>query len=197
MEPFVAKVIYVVGCWFANFAIRVPHIRARKGRHFRSNRNSTADMALLVAAGAGGFVVPLVYVFTPLLAFADYSPPLWCSVLGVALLVAGDWAFWRAHRDLGVNWSPTLEIRDPHTLVTAGIYRRVRHPMYSSLWLLVIAQALILPNYVAGFSGVLPFALLYLVRARKKERMMAGEFGEEYARYCERTGRLIPRLPSR
>jgi len=194
MEPFVAKAVYLVGYWLANFAIRVPHIRARNRQSIRTNRKTVADSGLFLAVGFGGFVVPLLYVFSPLLSFADYTLPLWCGIAGTALLLVGDWLFWRAHKDLGANWSPTLEIRQAHTLVTEGIYRRIRHPMYSSLWLLVIAQALILPNYIAGFSGLLPFALLYFVRVRREERMMAEEFGTDYKDYCQSTGRLFPKF---
>jgi protein-S-isoprenylcysteine O-methyltransferase Ste14 len=184
MEPFVAKGVYLVGYWLANFAIRAPYIRARHRQTIRSNR-------------IGGFGVPLIYVFSPLLSFADYTLPLWSGAFGIALLLVGNWVFWRAHKDLGANWSPTLEIRQSHALVTHGIYDRIRHPMYLSIWLLVVAQAMILPNYVAGFSGLVSFAALYFFRVPHEERMMAGEFGEEYAVYCQRTGRLVPRLKAR
>jgi protein-S-isoprenylcysteine O-methyltransferase Ste14 len=110
------------------------------------------------------------------------------------LLALGDWVFWKSHQDLGRNWSPRLEIRESHRLVTEGIYRRIRHPMYLSIWLLVIAQAMILPNYVAGFSGLVPFALLYFLRVGKEEKMMGEEFGGEYEQYLRKTGRLVPKL---
>lgn len=57
-----------------------------------------------------------------------------------------------------------------------------------------VHRRMIIPNYVAGFSGILPFAAFYCLRVRKEERMMAEEFGEEYSHYCQRTCRLIPRL---
>jgi len=79
-------------------------------------------------------------------------------------------------------------------LVTHGIYRRIRHPMYLSIWLLVIAQAMILPNYIAGFSGVVPFALLYFLRVPKEERMMREEFGKAYDEYLLVTGRILPKF---
>jgi protein-S-isoprenylcysteine O-methyltransferase Ste14 len=113
---------------------------------------------------------------------------------GTVILVLGDWVFWKSHKDLAGNWSPTLQIREHHTLVTHGIYRRVRHPMYLSLWLLVVAQALILPNYVAGFSGLLPFGILYFLRVGNEEKMMAEYFGAEYEQYMKRTGRLLPKF---
>ena len=87
-----------------------------------------------------------------------------------------------------------MEIRQDHKLVTNGIYQRIRHPMYLSLWLLVIAQAMILPNYAAGFTGLLSFAILYFQRVGREERMMLKEFGADYERYVQMTGRLIPKL---
>jgi protein-S-isoprenylcysteine O-methyltransferase Ste14 len=194
MDPLVAKIIYVVGYWIANFAIRAPHIKVHQRAPIRSNRNTRMDTSLFLAVGVGGFLVPLLYVFTPVLAFADYPIPLWVGITGVALLVLGDWVFWKSHRDLGRNWSPKLEMREGHRLVTEGIYRRIRHPMYLSIWLLVIAQAMLLPNYVAGFSGLVPFALLYFLRVGKEEKMMGEEFGGEYEQYLRKTGRLVPKL---
>ena len=194
MEPLVAKIIYMIGYWAANFVIRAPYIKAHQRLAIRSNRKTRADTGLFLGVGVGGFFLPLLYVFTPVLSFADYSSPLWVGLTGVVVLLVGNWVFWRSHRDLGTNWSPTLEIREKHTLVTHGIYRRIRHPMYLSIWLLVIAQAMILPNYVAGFSGVIPFALLYFLRVPREERMMREEFGESYDEYRSGTGRILPKL---
>ncbi|MEW6306574.1 MAG: protein-S-isoprenylcysteine O-methyltransferase [Verrucomicrobiota bacterium] len=194
MEPLAAKIIYFVGYWLANFVIRAPYIKSHQRVPIRSKLKDRVDHALFLAVGVGGFLIPLLYVFTPLLSFADYSLPLWVGVTATVLLLAGDWLFWRAHKDLGTNWSPTLEIRDQHRLVTQGIYAHIRHPMYSSIWLLVLAQAMILPNYLAGFTGLIPFALLYFLRVGKEEQMMLAEFGAEYEQYLQRTGRLLPKF---
>jgi protein-S-isoprenylcysteine O-methyltransferase Ste14 len=107
--------------------------------------------------------------------------------------VVAIWLFWRSHADLGLNWSMTLEMRKDHELVTRGVYRRVRHPMYAAIFLFAIAQGLVLQNWLAGWGGFVSFALLYLVRAPREEKMMSEFFGEEYGRYVRRTGRLWPR----
>ena len=57
-----------------------------------------------------------------------------------------------------------------------------------------VAQALLLPNWVAGFSGVVGFGCLYFVRVGREEAMMLAMFGEEYRAYMQRTSRIIPRL---
>ena len=197
MEPLVAKIIYMIGYWAANFVIRAPYIKAHQRLPIRANRKTRGDTGLFLAVGVGGFFLPLIYVFTPVLSFADYTSPLWVGLTGVVVLLLGNWVFWKSHKDLGTNWSPTLEIREKHTLVTHGIYRRIRHPMYLSIWLLVIAQAMILPNYIAGFSGLAPFAFLYFLRVPKEERMMRDEFGESYDEYSLGSGRILPKLRSR
>lgn len=197
MNPLLAKIIFVFGYVVANFVIRTPYIKAHQRLPIRSNRKTRLDTSLFVAVGVFGFFMPLIYVFTPLFSFADYSIPLWVGVTGIVILAFGDWVFWKSHRDLGGNWSPTLEIRQDHKLVTQGIYRRIRHPMYLSIWLLVFAQAMILPNYVAGFAGLVPFGILYFQRVGKEERMMQEEFGDAYLEYMQRSGRLFPKLRTR
>jgi protein-S-isoprenylcysteine O-methyltransferase Ste14 len=194
MDPLAAKLIYVVGYWIAVFVIRAPYVKTHRRVAIRANSRTRMDTFLFLAVSAGSSVIVLVYVFSSLVAFADYHIPLWVGVPGVIVLVAGDLIFWKAHRDLGANWSPTLEIREGHKLVAAGIYRRIRHPMYLSIWLLVVAQAMILPNYVAGFSGLIPFALLYFTRVGREERMMAETFGSDYEEHRRNTGRLFPKL---
>jgi len=194
MDPLVAKIVFVFGFVVANFAIRARYIKAHQRLPIRSNRNTRLDTSLFLAVGVFGFFMPLLYVFTPLFSFADYSIPRWVGVTGIGILVLGNCVFWKSHKDLGGNWSPTLDIRQDHKLVSQGIYQRIRHPMYLSLWLLVIAQAMILPNYVAGFAGLLPFGILYFQRVAREEKMMVEEFGSEYERYLAKTGRLFPKL---
>jgi len=106
--------------------------------------------------------------------------------------VIGLWLFYRSHADLGTNWSITLEVREQHRLVTQGVYRHIRHPMYLALALYSLGQALVIPNWVAGPSNLVAFAILLALRVHAEERMMFREFGDEYASYSARTKRLIP-----
>ena len=137
-------------------------------------------------------LLPLYYVLTDQPRFANYPfvPALgWAgaAVFGLAL-----WLFHRTHRELGRNWSVTLEIRERHALVTTGIYSRLRHPMYSAFWLWAVAQALLLPNWIAGPAGLVGFGTLFFFRIGREERLMAETFGDEYRRYVERTDRVVP-----
>jgi protein-S-isoprenylcysteine O-methyltransferase Ste14 len=83
-------------------------------------------------------------------------------------------------------------VRESHRLITEGIYRHVRHPMYTALFLYSIGQALVIPNWFAGPSNLLAFVILFAFRIGAEERMMLDAFGDEYAAYMSKTKRLIP-----
>jgi protein-S-isoprenylcysteine O-methyltransferase Ste14 len=139
-------------------------------------------------------ILPLVAIFTPFLSFADYPLHPAAFAIGVVVLCSGIWLFYRSHADLGKNWSISLEIREDHQLVTSGVYRLIRHPMYTAIFLQAFAQALLLSNWVAGPSCLLAFLLMFVLRVDGEEQMMQKTFGEAYTGYTHRTNRLIPHL---
>jgi protein-S-isoprenylcysteine O-methyltransferase Ste14 len=191
MTPLVAKVIWCLGVvgWFV---IRYPHQRrARRTPKLRTSDRGR-ELALMTVSAAGLGVVPAVYVLANAPAFADYTFRPWQAWLGAAVFAAALWLFYRTHKDLGRNWSVTLEVRERHTLVTSGVYGRVRHPMYSAFWLWAMAQALLLPNWIAGPAGLVGFGTLFFLRVGREEALMIETFGDEYRRYMARTARILP-----
>jgi len=174
-------------------------IRHLFGRRTKNNQKALSrvdatDWTLLVIVMAGSLLLPVLYLVTPWFAFADYRLPHIVPWSGLVLMVASLWLFWRAHADLGKNWSVTLELRQGHELITQGVYHWIRHPMYASTWLWCLAQGLMLQNWLAGWSALGTFALLYFVRVPREEQMMCEFFGQDYRDYMEETGRLFPRL---
>lgn len=174
-------------------AVRGHYERRARGQRVVVQHRDGREVALLVVTFAGCLVLPVLHLATPWLAFADYAPPAFLPWLGVPVLVAALWLFWRAHHDLGANWSATLEIHDGHHLVTHGVYRRIRHPMYAAIWLFSLAQGLLLGNWFAGWSAVVGFGLLYCLRIEREERMLLAQFGDSFRRHQAATGRLWPR----
>ena len=142
----------------------------------------------------GGFFIPIIYAATDWLDFANYRLPHRAGWLGVLLIAGAIYVFWRAHADLGLNWSPTLEIREKHELIRKGIYGVIRHPMYASQWLLAIAQPLLLQNWIAGFLNLLVFIPFYLLRVKAEEQMMIDSFGTQYQEYIKTTGGVLPKM---
>jgi protein-S-isoprenylcysteine O-methyltransferase Ste14 len=185
------KALYFLGV-LAEIAIRLPHERRRRRTRIAVGRVTTSERSLVGLVFVGLFFVPAAYALTAWPDGANYRlSPEARERAGVAAV----WLFWRSHADLGRNWSPSLQLREEHGLVTEGVYRHVRHPMYASEWLWGVAQALLLQNWVAGWAGLVLFTPLYVLRVPREERMMLDRFGEEYRSYMDRTGRVVPRLP--
>ena len=90
------------------------------------------------------------------------------------VFAASLWLFYRVHKELGRNWSDSLEVREQHRLVTDGLYRYVRHPMYTAFFMWALAQALLLPNWIAGPAGLVGFGMLFLFRVGREEADDAG-----------------------
>jgi protein-S-isoprenylcysteine O-methyltransferase Ste14 len=165
--------------------------RSRREKILRSARGPR-ETALLLVSLTGLGILPLIYIGTAIPHFADYAFRPAQAWLGLLFAIAALVMFQLTHRALGRNWSISLDVREDHQLITDGIYRKIRHPMYSAFWLWAVAQALLLPNWVAGFAGLIGFGTLFFGRVAREERMMLETFGDGYREYMARTGRVIP-----
>lgn len=187
--------------WFAAllvmFAIRTPHSLANHKNVIIDERNDRIETLVLAGMFLAMMVLPLLYLATPILDFANYGFPIWASAIGALFQLPFLWLFWRSHSDLGRNWSPGLEVRDGHRLITQGIYAYVRHPMYAAMWISVFTQPLLLHNWIAGVLIIPAFIAMWIFRIPKEEAMMCKQFGEQYKDYQTRTGRVIPQFFSR
>jgi protein-S-isoprenylcysteine O-methyltransferase Ste14 len=184
--------------WFAGlvawYVIRYPFERRAKKVGVTKSLFGWRESGLLSLAFVGLWMVPAIYALTGFPAALDSPLIPAIAVLGVVTLCGALLLFYRSHADLGRNWSISLEIRNEHRLVTTGIYRLIRHPMYSSFFLLAVAQLMLLPNWFAGTTGLIGVGMLYAFRIRQEERMMTERFGAQYRDYMAHTARLIPWL---
>jgi protein-S-isoprenylcysteine O-methyltransferase Ste14 len=191
MTATVAKLLWLAGIvgWFV---IRYPFQQRAARLGVVRSTGGTSDRIALGIAATGQFFLPLFYVVTGQPAFADYGLHPVQGWLGFAALVAALVLFRLTHKQLGRNWSVSLETRTQHTLVTSGLYGYVRHPMYSSFLLSAIAQVLLLPNWVAGPAGLVGIGVLFFYRVGREEGLMIETFGEQYRNYMSRTARIVP-----
>jgi protein-S-isoprenylcysteine O-methyltransferase Ste14 len=192
--PLTPSVLVFIAGTIAYLGIRVAFKRKLATREKSVRHSTSADMFLVLVVGFAQIGVPLLAWWTPLFAFADHAWPASFVWPGAATFLAGLWLFWRSHTDLGTNWSVSLEIGREHRLVTSGVFRRIRHPMYASFFVMAVAQALLLPNGIAAGAAFAAVSLLYAVRKPREEAMMLAHFGAEYEAYMRRSGGVIPRL---
>jgi protein-S-isoprenylcysteine O-methyltransferase Ste14 len=191
MTPGLAKFAFVMMAvgWYL---IRYEYARrSRREKILRSARGSRETVLLLVSLTGLG-ILPLIYVVMAIPHFAHYAFRPIQAWLGLLFAIAALVMFQLTHRALGRNWLVSLDVREDHQLITDGIYRKIRRPMYSAFWLWAAAQALLLPNWVAGFAGLIGFGTLFFGRVAREERMMLETFGDAYREYMARTGRVFP-----
>jgi protein-S-isoprenylcysteine O-methyltransferase Ste14 len=87
--------------------------------------------------------------------------------------------------------APMLDFEKTTTLVTTGVYRYIRHPLYSSLFLLGWGIFFKDPSWFGG--GLAAAATLLLVAtAKMEERENLRYFGAEYREYMQRTKLFVP-----
>ncbi len=129
-------------------------------------------------------------LFVVLLGLLGYqvwqNPPrpwTWMQTLGVCLFVPGILLWFTAHVQLGASFSISAQAR---ALVTHGLYRRIRNPIYV-FSLLVIAGVILFwrrPVFLFVLVLIIP---IQLIRARKEARVLEEKFGEEYRAYRRQT----------
>jgi protein-S-isoprenylcysteine O-methyltransferase Ste14 len=182
---FVAMVVFC-------FIIRAPwEYRNKKVKPTESRDNGREKFNLMLVF-TGSATMPVLYLVTSWFDFANYPISVVQGVCGSGIALLGVYMFWKSHADLGRQFSPTLEVKEAHALVSHGIYSRIRHPMYTAAFLLSIAQLLLLANFVVGPAFLLAFSILYFSRIDQEEKMMLDHFGSHYAAYTKRTNRLLP-----
>lgn len=177
--------------WIIYVLIRRPFVKAYSYNRSKKARTTTNELVVLVSLTLGLLIIPSIWLFNPTSAFV-MNFPVWLRIFGLVMAAFSLIYFYKIHQCLGQNWSPTLEINPTHRLITTGPYKRIRHPMYLQILLWTIAQALIISNVLTGFSGLISWILLFLIRVPKEEQMLIAHFGNEYKDYMKNTNSIIP-----
>jgi protein-S-isoprenylcysteine O-methyltransferase Ste14 len=105
-------------------------------------------------------------------------------IIGLIIMIVGQATLWR-------NYSSFVVIRVDHQLITHGIYRFTRNPIYLGAIMVFTG----LPVYAASLYGFLTMLVLipiFLNRIRLEEKLLTEEFQEAYQKYKETSKKLIP-----
>jgi protein-S-isoprenylcysteine O-methyltransferase Ste14 len=117
----------------------------------------------------------------------------WLLVAGVALVILGIGGRLMCRRTLGRYYLPQLKIQPGHRLVSIGLYRYVRHPMYAAHLLLDIGLTLALSSILGTLLMGVGMLAGFVYRIRVEEALLGAQFGDEWWEYVARTSyRMIP-----
>ena len=193
-NEWVFRVALVVGL-LTLLSVGLAHrLRARTGEKLDRRQEGLAQAIALRLAGLGYWLGLLCYVIRPeWMTWGAVRLPAalrWMGApLGVMAICLVAWTL----RHLGPNLTDTVVTRRRHTLITSGPYRFIRHPFYASAGLFFLANSLLAANVFLLVIGGTVFGLL-IHRTGREEANLLARFGDEYRRYQERTGRILPKL---
>jgi protein-S-isoprenylcysteine O-methyltransferase Ste14 len=176
--------------------IRIEYYRLVKKAGYRTitmeSKGYSLLLSILICYEVATF---FIYTFGPQwLAWATVPMPVWLRWTGAALAAIALLAFIWIHRSLGSNFSAFLKMKDQQTLVISGPYRWIRHPMYTTFYLLHIAAFLLTSNWFIGMTWTIGLTIVIALRIQREELMMMERFGDRYRLYMENTSRFIPSL---
>jgi len=203
MKMFVNLYLFEV---LATYLVRLPSVFLNARTGSRKDRLSQAQRVrqegvvvsiLMLFWFFAAIILPGIYAATDWFDRFDYNLPVWSGYAGLAMTGLVLWILWRAHTDLDRNWSAVVQIKENQHLVTQGIYSSIRHPIYSAHLLWGLTQVLMVPNWLAGVPGFAAIVLIMILRIPHEERMLIGQFGDEYRQYMQQTGALLPRFSNR
>jgi protein-S-isoprenylcysteine O-methyltransferase Ste14 len=135
----------------------------------------------------------LYSIYPSFMNIVHFDLPIWLRRSGTILAFIGV-IFWIwSQAVLDKYWSPQLQIQKEHKIITTGSYRVIRHPIYTAMFIWVIGLSLFTANMIFALLAVLTISFLIL-RVPKEEKMMIEQFGDEYKKYMQNTGRFFPRF---
>jgi len=145
------------------------------------------------------FFVPVVmFLLCPLLGISSvkWAHPVQQSTVqaaGACLCFLCLALFLGMHLSMGKNWIGVPGVKRNHALVTWGVFRFARHPLYAAITWFSVGIALATLNWFLVLVW-LPINLLFLNRISYEERDMFNTFGEEFRAYQRRVSALGPLL---
>jgi len=121
---------------------------------------------------------------------ALYASLRWAAAIVAVLSLAITVKCWVR---MGKDWRMDVSVEQPTTLITDGLFRHIRHPIYAFSILLMLCTAAIVPTPPMALVALIHVVLMNL-KARNEERHLLQGQGDVYARYLARTGRFFPRF---
>lgn len=114
--------------------------------------------------------------------------------VGLAAMVVGAGLAVAAQVDMGASWRIGVDETERTELVTEGLFRFVRNPIFSGMLVAVAGLALLVPNALALGAVLTAVVGLELQVRRVEEPHLRATHGEDYRQWASRTGRFVPGL---
>ncbi len=179
-----AALIELLLCWLAWAIAFIRPRRAAKGQKETETASSSRWGIFVVTLGffcAWVQIRPSQFHKSPAALIAS-------MVIGP---IAAAFAWW-ATRHLGKQWRYVAAITEGHELITTGPYRLIRHPIYASIFGMLLATVFAWSWWPLGIAAVVFYIIGTEVRIRAEEALLAARFGDQFTAWRAKTPAYIP-----
>lgn len=115
------------------------------------------------------------------------------QVTGIILTIAGLIVAIMARRTLAGNWSGNIELKKGHELIRTGVYKHIRHPIYTGIMLMSLGT-LLFTGKLSAFMFFIVMTSFMLFKIKEEEELLMKHFPAGYTEYKNSTKALIPFL---
>ena len=192
----IAMIVLFTGYTLPRSYFRIIARKARIEEQTGEDRLSESKLRLAIMgiSGIGTNIVAFLWVINPnWFSWSNLDLPVWLRWVGAGIGVITIVLSYFIHHTLGQSFTPTLQTTKGHRLVTEGIYGWIRHPIYTTFFLLFIASFLMSTNWLIVALGTI-YGLMIINRVIAEEKMMIETFDDQYQEYMQQTGRFWPKL---
>jgi len=119
------------------------------------------------------------------------NSPLILQIIGIVLTILGLIIAIFARKTLADNWSSDVELKKDHKLITNGVYRYIRHPIYTGIICMGLG-AIIVDQSIIVVLFYVCMAIFLIYKMKKEETLLLKHFPKEYQEYMKKTKALIP-----
>ncbi len=190
LSAFLYKHLFVLGYIVAYYGFVAADVMVRPAYDTAANRDlfqrkwaQFNQILSLVLFGAAPFERTYIY---------GSEPAWWFGAAGLAIALAGLSISLMARMQLGTFGTPHLAVQEQQHVVRSGLYRRIRHPLYSGGLLTSLAWPIIFAAPATFIATAILRVVFIRRRIRVEESMMLERFGADYTTYMRDTYRLIP-----
>jgi protein-S-isoprenylcysteine O-methyltransferase Ste14 len=115
------------------------------------------------------------------------------TAIGYILGLIGLLLCWKAQREMQDSWRVGIDRKKPTKLVTTGVFKYIRNPTYSGVYLICAGSFIIFPT-----TWFLMWAIVFYIsiefQVRIEEEYLSESHGEQYSKYYSTTKRYLPFL---
>jgi len=173
-------------CWIVwSLAFIRPSRLAADRKEVAKSSSSKWGIALVMVSFA------LLWTYIRPAAFHKSTPTLVASMVLAPPSVALVWA---ATRHLGRQWRYAAALREDHELVQSGPYRWLRHPVYASMFGMLLATGFCWTWWPQFLGSILFFIAGTEIRIRAEEQLLASHFQDSFRVYRSKTWAYMPFL---